>query len=79
MASTRVGQIPWNRNNRPRSPRAGNKQITRPRNKQLILKKLLLESKKFRVQVKQNGRVVLTMNVKRIAHYFSGKKKGYTK
>ena len=62
MARTRVRQTPWNRNNQ-----------TRPRNKQFKVKKLLPESKKF--QVKQNRRIVRTMNVKRIAHYFSGRKK----
>ena len=57
---------------RPRDPRAGNKQITRPRDKQFKLKKLLPQSK--RVQVKENGRIVRTRKVNRQAHYFSGRK-----
>ena len=74
MARTRMGQTSWVRNNAgPRSPRAGKKQITRPRNKRFKLKKLLPQSK--RIQVKKNGQIVRTMKVNRKAYYFNGNTK----
>ena len=69
----RIGQTPWiSEKRKTKRPQSEKKQITRPRDKQFKLKKLLPQSKK--VHVKENGRVVRTMKVNRQAHYFSGRK-----
>ena len=53
--------------------RIGNKNIMNRRNNQFKIKKLLPETK--RIQVKKNGQVLRTMNVRKKAIYFSGKRR----
>ena len=77
IARTRVGQTPYSASaranqssssGRPRSPKAGNKQITRPRNKRFNIKKLIPQSRQ--IQVNKNGQ--RTMRVRKKAYYFNG-------
>ena len=78
MARTRIGQTPYSASarasessgsRRPRSPRAGNKQITRPRNKQFKIKKLITQSRQ--IQVKKNESFVRTIRVRKKDYYFN--------
>ena len=53
--------------------RIGNKNIINRRNNRFKIKKLLPQTKQM--QVKKNGQVLRTMNVRRKAIYFSGKRR----
>ena len=76
MARTRIGQTPYcasartsqsSSSGRPRSPRAGNKKITRPRNKRFKIKKLIPQSRQIQVK-KKNRQIVRTMRVRKNAY-----------